>query len=375
MARREGFKRRFVISTSLLLFFILVLLLGTWFWRSMGYVSSDDARVEADVVTISTEVAGRLVALTKEEGDSVLPGDVLARLDSRQVEIAIRQAEADITKAQGRWLQAKRGIEVSIKKQQQEMAKAKAALQRYRHDLADARIHAEGTEEDWWRAKELFKRQLVSKQSLSHDETKMQQAKARVFSLEAKVKEAVSNLKLAKLGEDEISVQEEVLKVREAELQHAEERLADLQHELELMTIRSPAKGKIARQEAQRGEFVQPGQPIYMVVDSSEYWVEANVEETKIRHVKPGAEVIVQLDSYPGENFEGTVLDVGEATVSAFSLFSPAKLTGVFVKSTQRLPVKIAVENADGRLKVGMLAVVWIKKEPGESWMKVVQRF
>jgi len=337
----------------------------------MDYVSSDDARVQADVITISPEVGGRLISLTKREGDSVLPGDVLTRLDTREIEIKIRQARADIIQAHGKWLQAKLGIEVSVKQQQQEMVKAKAALRRYRYDLADARIYAESTDEDWWRAKELFRRELVSKQDLSHSETEVRQARARVFSLEEKVKEADSNLKLSKLREDEIAIERAALKVREAELQHAKERLANLRHKLELMTIRSPVRGKIAKQEAQRGEFVQPGQPIYMVVDSSKYWIEANIEETNIRHVKRGAEVIVQIDSYPGENFNGIVQEVGEATVSAFSLFSPAKLTGVFVKATQRVPVKIALENTDGHLKLGMLAVVWVKKDANEPWMKV----
>jgi membrane fusion protein (multidrug efflux system) len=90
--------------------------------------------------------------------------------------------------------------------------------------------------------------------------------------------------------------------------------------------------------------------------------VEANVEETEIRFVKPGSRVTIRVDSYPSRDFRGRVTEVGEATVSEFSLFSPQKLTGQFIKSTQRLPVKISVENSDGLLKVGMLAVVWIEK-------------
>ncbi|MEK6561996.1 MAG: HlyD family secretion protein, partial [Candidatus Binatota bacterium] len=68
-------------------------------------------------------------------------------------------------------------------------------------------------------------------------------------------------------------------------------------------------------------------------------------------------------DSFPGRDFNGKVTEIGEATVSEFSLFSPQKLTGQFIKSTQRLAVKISVENSDGLLKIGMLAVVWIEKD------------
>ncbi len=112
-----------------------------------------------------------------------------------------------------------------------------------------------------------------------------------------------------------------------------------------------------------QGEFVEAGQPIFLVVDTSRYWVEANVEETEIRFVKLGNEVIIRVNSYPGRDFSGKVTEIGGATVSEFSLFSPQKLTGVFIKSTQRLPVKITVENTDGLLKVGMLVAVWIKKD------------
>jgi membrane fusion protein (multidrug efflux system) len=99
-----------------------------------------------------------------------------------------------------------------------------------------------------------------------------------------------------------------------------------------------------------------------MVLDSSHYWVEANVEETEIRFVQPGNPVTIMVDSYPDEIFQGTVIEVGSATVSEFSLFTPQKLTGQFIKSTQRLPVRISVTNRNGLLKVGMLAVVRIKK-------------
>jgi membrane fusion protein (multidrug efflux system) len=118
----------------------------------------------------------------------------------------------------------------------------------------------------------------------------------------------------------------------------------------------------VVKKNAHKGEFVKAGQPVFMVVDSSHYWVEANVDETQIRFVRPGNDATVRLDSYPDVEFAGKVVDVGGATTSEFSLFSPQKLTGVFIKSTQKVPVKIAVENTGGSLRVGMLAVVRIAK-------------
>jgi len=159
-----------------------------------------------------------------------------------------------------------------------------------------------------------------------------------------------------------VAIKEAELQAREAEVRQAEAHLAELRRRFQLMAIRSPVQGVVVRKNAHRGEFVQAGQAIFMVVDAGRFWIEANVEETEIRFIKKGSPVIIRVDSYPNRDHHGKVVEIGEATVSEFSLFSPQKLTGQFIKSTQRLPIKISVENKDGSLKVGMLAVVWIKK-------------
>lgn len=359
---RKGYRKLATCLSGLVLLALLVVL-GTWFWRSMAYVSTDDAQIQADVVTISSDTSGRIEVLTKEEGDSVFPGEVLARLDSREIRIQIRQAQADLDRARSRWLQARREVELHLARQKEEIVQAEAALRSYRHNVEDARAHAKIAKEDWQRAQELFRRELISKQKQAHAETEVQQTKARVAALEEKVKQGEAALKLVRIRGREVSIKKAALQARQAEVRSTEENLADLKHKLKLMSIRSPVRGTIAKRDCQQGEFVQPGQPIFMVVNTTQYWVEANVEETKIRFVKPGDRAIIRVDSYPGHDFSGRVLEVGEATVSTFSLFSPAKLTGVFIKSTQRLPVRITVENTDGKLKVGMLAVVWIEKD------------
>jgi membrane fusion protein (multidrug efflux system) len=152
------------------------------------------------------------------------------------------------------------------------------------------------------------------------------------------------------------------LQARTADMRRAEAVLADLRRKLQLTTIRSPVAGVVVKKNANPGEIIQSGQAIYMVVNASRYWVEANVEETEIRFIRPGSPVTINVDSYPDQQFEGKVIEVGGATVSEFSLFTPQKLTGQFIKSTQRLPVKISVANNNGALRVGMLAIVRIKK-------------
>lgn len=350
------------MATSLVGLVVMGGVVGLWWWRSMDYVSTDDARIKAEIVSVSAEIQGKVEALTKDEGDPVVRGEVMGRLDSREVQIQIQQAQAEVDRARSRAQQAVSEVGLHLERQRSEIPQAEAALSGYRYNLEDARAHVEKAQEDWRRAKSLFERGLIAAQELAHSETVTRQAQARFSALQEKVKEGEAALQLVRVRGKEVAVKEADLKAREAEVRQAEATLADLRRKLQLMTITSPVQGVVAKKNARRGEVIQPGQPIFMVVDSSRFWVEANVEETEIRFVKPGSRAVIRVDSYPGRDFDGKVIDVGEATVSEFSLFSPQKLTGQFIKSTQRLPVKIAVENSDGLLKIGMLAVVWIDK-------------
>ena len=335
---------------------------GFWWWITSGYVTTDDARIKADIVAISAELTARIDSLTKTEGDQVTRDEILATLDRRELEIQIQQAEADLDRLTSKAKQEAMGIELHLARQKEEVAKAEAALRASRYNYDDALAHAVQAKDDWHRNHKLFEKQLVPAQELDRAKTMLRQSEAQMSAMLEKIKEGESLLDLARIKAGEIEVMQAELQARKAEMRRAVAVLADLRRKLQLTVIRSPVSGIVVKKSANRGEVTQVGQPIYMIVDSSRFWVEANVEETEIRFVQPGHSVIIQVDSYPNREFSGKVTEVGGATVSEFSLFNPQKLTGQFIKSTQRLPVKISVVNSDGLLKVGMLAVVRIKR-------------
>jgi len=335
---------------------------GFWWWVTSGYVTTDDARIKADIVAISAELTGKIDSLTKTEGDRVARDEVLATLDRRELEIQIHQAEAELDRLNSRAKQEAMGIELHLARQKEEVAKAEAALRAARFNYDDARAQAIQAKDDWRRNQKLFDKQLVAEQDLDRTKTMLRQTEAQMSAMHERIKEGESLLDLAKLKAGETAVMQAELHARKAEVRRATAALDDLRRKLQLTVLRSPVDGVVVKKNANRGEVTQVGQPIYMIVDSSRFWVEANVEETEFRFVQPGRSVVIQVDSYPDREFTGQVTEVGGATVSEFSLFNPQKLTGQFIKSTQRLPVKISVTNSDGLLKVGMLAVVRIKK-------------
>ena len=335
---------------------------GVWWWITAGYVSTDDARIKADIVAVSAEMTAKIESLTKREGDRVARDEVLATLDRKELEIQIRQAEAELDRLRSRAQQEAGEIELHEARQKEEVEKAEAALRASRYNYDDARAHAVQAKDDWRRSQKLFEKKFVPEQELDRAKTVLRQSEAQMAALEEKIKEGESLLDLARIKARESAIMQAELKARNAEVRRAEAVLADLRRKLELTVIRSPVSGVVVKKSANRGEVTQIGEPIYMIVDSSRFWVEANIEETEIRFVQPGRSVTIQVDSYPDREFLGEVIEVGGATVSEFSLFNPQKLTGQFIKSTQRLPVKISVDNKDGLLKVGMLVVVRIKK-------------
>ncbi|BCJ87810.1 HlyD family secretion protein [Effusibacillus dendaii] len=130
---------------------------------------------------------------------------------------------------------------------------------------------------------------------------------------------------------------------------------------LDQATLRSPISGMVIQKMAEPGEVVAPGQAIAMVVDKQKLYVQANIEETYINKLSVGQFVEFTVDTFPGKHFTGKVKEIGEATNSTFSLLPPVNTSGNFTKVTQRVPIKISIDDQQNvNLSPGMSAVIKI---------------
>jgi membrane fusion protein, multidrug efflux system len=265
---------------------------GRWVISSLEYVSTDDADVKAAILTISSDVAGIIQGLTKEEGEHVVRGKILAMLDSRDIAIEIRQVEAELERARKSWTQARAELQLALEKRREETNQAKAALNASLFGLEDSQVELHKLQKDWQRAQQLSTRELIPRQELDHAEFEVLRARARVSLLEQNVKEKEAAIRLAQIQKKEIAIREAEIAMRKAYVREVTERLSGLKHDLDLRTIRSPVTGVIAKKVKQQGEHLQAGQPIYMLIDTSQFWIEANIEETKIGFIKPGSRAI-----------------------------------------------------------------------------------
>ncbi len=176
-----------------------------------------------------------------------------------------------------------------------------------------------------------------------------------------KVQESAALKVLAEAEQQRVKMKGEVIKTLQAKVKEAEAQLELDRMRLAETEIVSPIRGVVSQAIADPGEYVQVGQAIAIVNDPQDVWVEANIEETHIRKVQTGQLVNIEVDAYPQRKFQGKVTQIGAATRSEFAIIPAGSASAHFIKVTQRLPVKIAVDNLEELLKPGMMVAVGIR--------------
>jgi membrane fusion protein, multidrug efflux system len=296
-------KKRVIIPVFLVLIAALV---GGYYWymNMQNYVSTDDAYVSANSVAISTKMLGRIIYLGTDEGDTVHAGQVLLRLDDRDLRA--------------------------------EEASAKAGLELAQQSVPLAQVGVNRAQDDFNRAEVQYKGGIITKEQYTHSQQALDAARAEATIAVSKIAAA-----RAQLG------------VIESQLQNT--------------VVTAPINGVVAKRWVLAGDVVQPGQPAFTIYDLSDIWVTANLEETKLGHIHIGDPVEIDVDAYPGLKFDGKVFEIGNYTASEFSLIPPDNASGNFTKVTQRVPIKISVVDppaTDGRapvLRPGMSVEVSVK--------------
>lgn len=417
-------KKFLLIWTGIILGGIALYFLGEWLLFRWRYVSTDDAQVKGNLISLSAKVSGRIIKLLVDEGDRLKAGQVLVELDPKDFMAALTQAQAnlemarhDLAKAVTQLALTKKRVyqgieiaEVALREAQEnlklaeedaawqtervekEIIRAQANLKAARARVLEAQATLENSRKEFERLAELFRQNYVAENSRDAAETAWQVAESRYKLALENEKEAVAQLELAEANRRSIELKKQNIRLAEQafqkakinlELAYVEKKQISLQEkQIELLKAKereaeaawqlaeinlketkviSPISGTVSKRFVDRGQVVQPGQPLLVVNDPHEKWVVANVEETKIRRVHQGAKVRVEVDAFPGKEFNGRVEFIGSAALSEFSLLPAENPSGNFVKITHRLPVRIAVQDPENMLKPGMMVVVAIE--------------
>ncbi|CCH50201.1 HlyD family secretion protein [Pseudodesulfovibrio piezophilus] len=330
---------------------IAALAVGYPFYRhAMTHEATDDAFVEARVVTMSPRVAGHVSEVFVADNQVVHKGDLLAQIDSRDFEVALDIAsarvesakaaltEADALASAARNILVQKGAEVST--QHAELAEIQASI-------AEVKAGYDRDETDLVRMQTIAKAGAVSRQEFDHaraqeamTRAKLNSAHRQVDTQSAKITQARATVKAA---EDELKQAYAQVAIRMAELREAEAEMQRANLNLSYTHITAPSDGYITKKNIEPGAYVQVGQKLFSIVNPS-IWVVANFKETQISDMKPGQPVEIEVDAYPDLAFKGRVDSIQRGTGSRFTLLPPENATGNYIKVVQRVPVKIILD-------------------------------
>ena len=313
---------------------LLLAAIGGWIWLNGGQsVSTDNAYVQQDKVSISSDVTGRVIAVGPAESAPVKRGDILIRIARRPFEIALAQAEANVAAAR------------------LEAAGLQSGTIGKTADVAGKRDAVRFAVQELDRQQSLFKAGFSTRarvQSAEFAAAKAQSELASAIADEASARAAANG---AGTGTHPL-----VLAAMAARDKAA--------FELSRTDIRAPADG-IASQtdKVLPGQVLVSGIPTMSLVMSGRRWVEANFKETDLEHMRVGQRAIVRLDAYPDTEIIGRVASIGAGTGSEFSVLPAQNATGNWVKVVQRVPVRIALpdKTAGVPLIAGLSATVKVE--------------
>jgi membrane fusion protein (multidrug efflux system) len=308
---------------------LLVLIGGFFYWQSLQRkVTTDNAYVQQDKVSVSAQVGGKIVEVAVAENQQVEAGDLLFRIDPEPFRIAIAQADAAIASAQA-------GA-VALRS---DSALSGADISAAREDIGFAQSNLD-------RQAALWKRGFTTKVDYEAAQHQVAQAREGLRLAEARRAEAAARLATGAQVPGVLPAVAAARAQREAAMLN-----------LRRTEVRAPTAGRVSQADRLHvGQELVSGLPVLTIVANGQSYVEANFKETDLAEMRVGQPAEIEVDAYPGLKLRGHVASIGAGTGSEFSVLPAQNATGNWVKVTQRVPVRIAIDEASPRQLIAGLS-------------------
>jgi len=316
--------------------------------------STDDAQIDGHINPISSRISGTVQKVHYDDNQLVQAGTLLIELDPKDYQVAVERARADLANAEASATAAMVGVPLTTTTSSSQLVAADAGVSAADREVVSAQARVQEAQANYNKAASDLKRmeQLVQKDEISRQQydanvaaasaarAELDGAIAAVSTAEHRAAQARAQAAAAHTVPEQIRMTRARAGAAAADAQKFKAELEQAVLNLKYANIVAPVTGVLSKRNVEPGQVVQPGQPLYSIVDLDDIWVTANFKETQLKGMRPGQKVAIKVDAY-GRSYNGTVESIGGATGARFSVLPPENATGNFVKVVQRLPVRI----------------------------------
>lgn len=303
---------------------IVLILIGSGWIASIfihpGVEFTNNAQIHRDIVPVSSRVQGFIKDIRFDDFQYVEKGDTLVLIEDSEYQLRLAQAEANYQNS----MASKNVTGTSVSAANNNLSVTDASIN-------EVKIQLENAQNEYYRYKTLFENGAVTRQQFDDIETTYKYLLAKLETMQYQ-KQSTTLAKVEQIQRHEQS---------DAGITLSEAALNLAQLNLSYTVILAPCSGYVSRKTIQEGELVMPGKNLFSIISDDDIWVIANYRETQRRNIKEGSKVEIKVDALPNSLFEGAVTSISNATGSVYSATTPDHSAGNFVKTEQRIPVKI----------------------------------
>jgi len=340
-------------NTKFIIIIVSLVLLGVIYGsykyiHSLSHEGTDDAQIEKNMNPIIPRVSGYVSKVYIKDNDYVKKGDTLFTIDKKDYQLKIDEATAALAAAEGNFEVSKADIGSILASISVSDANVKSAS----GNIETAKIRLGRATSDYNRYNNLYKSHTITKQQYEQALATKQEAESQVRILQQQEKASAYQKSVV---EAKSKVSDKQTDVAAANIKRAKALLESAKLNLTYTAVTASIDGQVSKIDIQPGQLVQPGQSLFYIINNNEAWVVANFKETQLNKMVAGQKVTIKVDAYPDYEFNGTVTSFSPATGSRFSILPPDNATGNFVKTVQRLPVKISIDADNDIEKIKLL--------------------
>ena len=342
-------KNKFIPIIVGIVVIALAFFIGKKVMYAMHHEDTENSQIETNISPIASRIQGYVTDILVNDNHFVKKGDLLVKIDDRDLQLKLQQAEINLQNARAN-LEV---VRTNVRTAGANTNVGNTNVESYKSNIEIAKIRAQKANQDFTRYKNLFDQNSITKQQYDMAKADKETADQQVFAAQKQLNviEKQSNVSSAQefSTEKQIKLAELAIDQRQADIDNAKLSLS-------YCNITAPFDGYIAKKAIQPGQLINVGQSLMNLVDNKNVWITANFKETQLEKMQVGQQVKIDVDAYPKEHFTGTIESFSPATGAKFSLIPPDNASGNFVKVVQRVPVRISIKNDDAShpLRAGM---------------------